>query len=333
LHALAVFSSLQIPETCLHSTLTESLISKCSTSPDSIEGVEKITFATKLAVCEFKAADVQYPRECHDKLNAEWEVKRCVRKLEGRPQWWTSWSNCLQNIGVICQAVRHKADQGRFDPFELAFSLLLTSNLGKDSLLRLHKNLTSLQTQLQTHLYDALQETELFKHDSDQYASQFSASMDNLVLEFERLKAYVYKGTVDLTSQFEANVKRSHDIAFARTEDVMQKINMIRGEMKDQYSNTKDLSDKIGQLKVGVFETFDLFKQLETSRFEDTSKHFTEVPSLALKRRTTILTVDSRHKKCYNHLLMYLEPILKAFSVYLWTNWSVHGESLLIDNI
>jgi len=116
--ALAVISSLQIPETCLHSTLTESLISKCSTSPDSIEGVEKIIFATKLAICEFKAADVQYPRECNDKLYEEWEVKRCVRKLEGRPQWWTSWSNCLQNIGVICQAVRHKADQGIWIAYE-----------------------------------------------------------------------------------------------------------------------------------------------------------------------------------------------------------------------
>lgn len=137
----------------------------------------------------------------------------------------------------------------------------------KDSLLRLHRNLTNLQTELQTHLYDALQETEIFKHDNEQHTSQFSTSIANLVVEFERVKTSIFEGIVDLSSHFKESFVESHDIASARTEDVLEKIRQVQVETGRQHASTEHLGGEIGRLKTGVFETFDQFKQLEISRF------------------------------------------------------------------
>lgn len=111
-NAMSIISSLRIPESCLYSTLTKDLIQQCKKQPQNMDGIHKITFATKLAICEFKAAGIHYPKECKDNLHHEWETRKCVRKLEYKPQWWTTWSNCLQNIAVICHTVRGEAERG-----------------------------------------------------------------------------------------------------------------------------------------------------------------------------------------------------------------------------
>ncbi|KAF3216390.1 hypothetical protein TWF679_003010 [Orbilia oligospora] len=66
--SLALINSLNLPHSCLYSSLTESIIEKCSVSPTVLDGEEKNFFATKLAICELSSANVDYPRECRDSL-------------------------------------------------------------------------------------------------------------------------------------------------------------------------------------------------------------------------------------------------------------------------
>lgn len=90
----------------------------------------KSLYAARLAVCELNGAGAAIPDCCTSILNSE-EVDRgqqsfhtfersspqqqqavrsqletCLRALESRPQWWTSYSNNRQNAAVMCQAAR-----------------------------------------------------------------------------------------------------------------------------------------------------------------------------------------------------------------------------------
>ncbi|KAK6361528.1 hypothetical protein TWF730_005248 [Orbilia blumenaviensis] len=134
--SLALINSLNLPHSCLYSSLTESIIAKCSSSPAVLDGEEKNFFATKLAICELSSANVDYPRDCRGNIQSSKDLNKCIKRLETRPQWWTSWSNCIQSVGVLCQAVREEAE--------------------RENLLRLHRNLTVLHHQLENRLSSSL---------------------------------------------------------------------------------------------------------------------------------------------------------------------------------
>ncbi|KAF3101356.1 hypothetical protein TWF569_009883 [Orbilia oligospora] len=155
--SLALINSLNLPHSCLYSSLTESIIEKCSVSPTVLDGEEKNFFATKLAICELSSANVDYPRECRGNIQSSKELNKCIKRLETRAQWWTSWSNCIQSVGVLCQAVREEAQ--------------------RDSLLRLHRNLTVLHHQLENRLVTSLD----FQTSAIKQASQSSNMINQRV--------------------------------------------------------------------------------------------------------------------------------------------------------
>lgn len=40
------------------------------------------------------------------------QVRSCIKALQNHPQSWTSYSNALQNVGVVCQATRNAREKG-----------------------------------------------------------------------------------------------------------------------------------------------------------------------------------------------------------------------------
>ncbi|KAI5852883.1 Tht1-like nuclear fusion protein-domain-containing protein [Morchella snyderi] len=132
--------SLPLMATIQPMTAAASLVSDCST----IEGrndILKITYAAQLAVCELEATGIKYPRECQSSGGSplrEARVMECVRRLEERPQWWTTLSNNIQSAVVMCSAVRHEVE--------------------KDEILILHKNITKTQKSLFSALSTSLEE-------------------------------------------------------------------------------------------------------------------------------------------------------------------------------
>jgi DNA polymerase III alpha subunit len=83
------------------------LISDCSILEASHSDL-RYRYASRLAVCEFEATGVNYPSECRNGRH-----EKCIKRLEERPQWWTTLSNNIQNVLVICAAVRHEVEEGR----------------------------------------------------------------------------------------------------------------------------------------------------------------------------------------------------------------------------
>jgi hypothetical protein len=120
----------------------------------------KSLYAARLAVCELTGAGAALPTDCvpvapppvgqrqryrannEDSLGLEeddipsGQLERCLRSLESRPQWWTSYSNSRQNAVVMCQATRIEID--------------------REDLLALHKTLTEATSSLTDELKDIL---------------------------------------------------------------------------------------------------------------------------------------------------------------------------------
>jgi Tht1-like fusion protein len=118
----------------------------------------KSLYAARLAICELTGAGATIPPTCstlyitpdrsakQDNLGSEaldssvpTMLHPCLKSLESRPQWWTSYSNSRQNAVVICQAARIE--------------------LEKEELLNLHRSLTTNTAKLNKALQDTLQST------------------------------------------------------------------------------------------------------------------------------------------------------------------------------
>ncbi|EGC49326.1 nuclear membrane fusion protein Kar5 [Histoplasma capsulatum var. duboisii H88] len=93
-------------------------------SSNSLDNL-KALFAARLAVCELIGAGAAIPEQCspilisHSTYGHPGEqdqvqpsrLEPCLRSLESRPQWWTSYSNSRQNAAVMCQAARTEIER------------------------------------------------------------------------------------------------------------------------------------------------------------------------------------------------------------------------------
>ena len=143
--ALGLLQSMQTLPSC-HQMAVSKLVTSCqsiggrSDKPDphtftTLEHIRSI-YAARLAICELNEAGAAVPTSCHPitmrlpqkkglfglstgyktHFNAaetvsKGQLESCLRSLESRPQWWTSYSNSRQNAVVICQAARFENER------------------------------------------------------------------------------------------------------------------------------------------------------------------------------------------------------------------------------
>ena len=132
LKAVELLESLQSAPSCTR-IATSNLLNSCQSvevpSTDSEITIDDIKsmYAAQLAVCELRAAKAQIPDLCNfvssasengkEEVNdrsGKRQLSLCIQSLEGRPQWWTSYSNNIQNAVLICRATRVDIEKGAF---------------------------------------------------------------------------------------------------------------------------------------------------------------------------------------------------------------------------
>ncbi|KAJ5105761.1 hypothetical protein NUU61_003108 [Penicillium alfredii] len=126
----------------------------------TLDGIRSV-YAARLAICELDGAGAVIPSPClpvtiSPPAQKQWfgfatrpgspntgpdtvpkeVLSHCLRALESRPQWWTSYSNSRQNALVICQAARIETE--------------------KEELLDLHRSIVKSSIKLNTGLQEAL---------------------------------------------------------------------------------------------------------------------------------------------------------------------------------
>ncbi|OJI83081.1 hypothetical protein ASPTUDRAFT_31108 [Aspergillus tubingensis CBS 134.48] len=143
--ALGLLQSMQTLPSC-HQMAVSKLVTSCqsiggkSDKPDphtftTLEHIRSI-YAARLAICELSEAGAAVPTSCHPitmrlpqkkglfglstgykthfdaaETVSKRHLESCLRSLESRPQWWTSYSNSRQNAVVICQAARFENER------------------------------------------------------------------------------------------------------------------------------------------------------------------------------------------------------------------------------
>lgn len=167
--ALQLLDSLNSSPSC-NRIAASRLLTSCQSIKGSSEGGHgkvaaetldfvKSLYAARLAVCELTGAGATLPTDCSPVATSPEDQKHvlnshqnilsleegriptgklelCLKSLESRPQWWTSYSNSRQNAVVMCQAARIEID--------------------KEELLSLHKTLTETTSGLARELKDTL---------------------------------------------------------------------------------------------------------------------------------------------------------------------------------
>ncbi|KAJ5129472.1 uncharacterized protein N7515_005511 [Penicillium bovifimosum] len=170
--AVKILDSMGSAPSCNRIAATR-LVSSCQTfnegndgsqtdSPETLDYLRSV-YAARLALCEIEGAGNSIPPSClpvtvsprpqknrygfmtwhRGSDTASGEVPRellehCLRTLESRPQWWTSYSNSRQNALVICHASRMEAE--------------------KEELIGLHRSISKSSFKLNEALQQALQD-------------------------------------------------------------------------------------------------------------------------------------------------------------------------------
>ena len=169
LQALQLLDTLKASPSCNRVAATR-LVTSCQAIGDKTDGVSpdayvaldriKSLYAARLALCELDGAGASVPASCvpltestrrkgflgfmtkapsqtdaNDSVPDEL-LEPCLKSLETRPQWWTSYSNSRQNAVVICQAARVETE--------------------RSELLELHKSVIDSTVHLNDGLQDAL---------------------------------------------------------------------------------------------------------------------------------------------------------------------------------
>ena len=89
-------------------------------STKEIEEHMRIGYAARLAICEFELTRVEYPKECKGLEirgsvgggPAKKQLMKCIKKLEEKPQYWTTLSNNIQSAVALCNASRAEIEKG-----------------------------------------------------------------------------------------------------------------------------------------------------------------------------------------------------------------------------
>lgn len=165
---------------------------KESSSPDIHENLDRIRsiYAARLAFCELDGAGATAPSSClpltvsspapkgrfgfpfrskspesNPDVVPKGALEQCLRALESRPQWWTSYSNSRQNAMVICQAARIETE--------------------REELLDLHRSIVDSSTKLDDALREAAENAAMDSARNQIFAQSVQALQEKIVIDME----------------------------------------------------------------------------------------------------------------------------------------------------
>ncbi|TQB77581.1 hypothetical protein MPDQ_000122 [Monascus purpureus] len=175
----------------------------------------KSLYAARLAICELNGAGASVPPPCLsvtvppaqkkgffgfstkgksqttmvDSMPAG-TLESCLRSLESRPQWWTSYSNSRQNAVVICQAARVEIE--------------------KEELLELHRSTVENTFELNNRLQEVLRN-----------AAAESLRHKDFLREVDAMRARDIKNATSRVGHLQMVLQSVHEEALARGEKLL----------------------------------------------------------------------------------------------------------------
>lgn len=217
--AVQLLDSLQTSPSC-NRIAASKLVSSCQdfggrekTESDTHETLDQIrsVYAARLAICELEGAGASVPSPClpvtatssatrtrfsfaaifkaadntSDVVSPEL-LEQCLRALESRPQWWTSYSNSRQNAMVICQASRMEIEQ--------------------EELLDLHRSILRNSVKLDEGLQAAIRNAEVEATQHQAFVQAVHALQQDLLRDVGKTQSFFQKTFGRLLHEVEAGI-------------------------------------------------------------------------------------------------------------------------------
>ncbi|KAJ1717224.1 nuclear membrane fusion protein Kar5 [Aspergillus flavus] len=198
-------------------------------------------YAARLAICELNGAGTHIPNACLPvtfpppqkkgifgfSLKSETPVngvdpvpvqllESCLKSLESRPQWWTSYSNSRQNAFVICQAARTENE--------------------KEELLNLHRSVVEGSNKLNQGLQEALRTAAAESLHHRAFVSEISNMNARLVHDMEETR-----------SHFKAMIEKAFYKIESRAVSIVNTVTSVLGRV--QAGNIQNASAEVSKLQ------------------------------------------------------------------------------------
>ncbi|CAI7645181.1 unnamed protein product [Penicillium glandicola] len=206
--AVKILDSMKSSPSCNRLAATR-LVNSCQTfsdgkdggqmdSPETLDLLQSV-YAARLALCEIDGTGTPMPPSClpitvspppqknrfgfvsrhrgsdpaSDEVPKEL-LEQCLRTLESRPQWWTSYSNSRQNSLVICHASRMETE--------------------KDELIDLHRSIANSSLKLNNGLQEALRNATAQSAKQQSFIQAIQSLQEKMVTDMEATDS-VFKRT------------------------------------------------------------------------------------------------------------------------------------------
>lgn len=211
-------------------TSCQDLGGRGNTDPDNNQALDQIrsVYAARLAICELEGAGAVVPQpcvpvtvslpspsnsgfrffrrfksmDCDETKLPKKDLEQCLRSLESRPQWWTSYSNNRQNAMIICQASRIEAE--------------------KEEMLGLHQSLAKSTAKLDEGLQEALRQAAETSAQHQAFLQTVQALQERLSSELEE-RGSLLRG---LFGKFLNDIEAGFDTVAAAVTSAVGKVQM-----------------------------------------------------------------------------------------------------------
>ncbi|KAG5438512.1 hypothetical protein PCANB_002616 [Pneumocystis canis] len=233
---------------CFRSTIS-SLLSTCEKSDSDLHEDEKLVFAVKLTLCELDTAHIEIPEICRQESS-----RQCVKELEKRPQWWTSYSGYFRDITRICFYARTEVE--------------------KDQLLAIHRNLTYAQMGLLRNLKLEMDDIDLRlyeKYKMEQSWQKFQENMQHSMLLMQNEIKKMEKVVNTLLSTFLMSINASLEevdrkisAVTVNLDNVIMKVEETGSRANKKMQDLNSLAHELwNTTEETVIETFESIKKIK----------------------------------------------------------------------
>ncbi|ODM17347.1 hypothetical protein SI65_07022 [Aspergillus cristatus] len=252
--AVQLLESMKSAPSCNRLAATKLVTSCQSISKDNGLGsdnyvtLERIRslYAARLAICELDGAGTSIPASCSPvavlstqkrsffgfsgKYKSQNDIEdipqhfleSCLKSLESRPQWWTSYSNSRQNAIMICQAARIEGE--------------------KEELLDLHRHIIDVTLKLNHGLEEALRtaaaesaEQKAFVHAIDTMRNRLTRELEDTEIRFKLFLSGLF-----------------HDVE-SSVESIVSSVTMVLGRIHTGTAalekNVRNVSNEVDHLQ------------------------------------------------------------------------------------
>ncbi|KAE8151385.1 hypothetical protein BDV25DRAFT_138908 [Aspergillus avenaceus] len=262
--AVQILRSLKSSPTCNYFA-TSKLVTSCQSiggkdrtlDADKFAALEhsRSLYATRLAICELNGAGTSVPPSCLPVTASPPQKKRiftfatksttsidifepnsaqlleaCLKSLEARPQWWTSYSNSRQNAFIICQAARIENE--------------------KEELLHLHSSIIQSSIKLDRGLQEALRKAAAESSQYKAFTREILAMNSELILDLEKTQSRFKTFFKQIQHELETSTASIVNAATSVLGRIQAKTTIIEQDMQN-------VSSSVGQMQRAIRDVFD----------------------------------------------------------------------------